>query len=81
MGNQTTKQRHIGMGQRARRRRLAAGISLQQAATRGATTPQTWIQLERYDLATTQTINKVARVLGVNVDELTGRIGGDNEGQ
>lgn len=62
-----------GLGARVRELRNRQGLTLQIAATRGGTTPQTLIELERHDLATTRTLNCVSRVLGIRVDELTGR--------
>lgn len=73
MNNGTLKKCLPGLGERVRHLRNRQGLSLQVAATRGGTTPQTLVQLERHDLATTRTLNCVARVLGVSVDELTGR--------
>lgn len=52
------------------------GLTLQVAATRGGTTPQTLVQLERHDLATARTLNCVAKALGVEVDLLLGRKAG-----
>ena len=77
MNNGTTKKCHMGLGQRAKKLRVSQGLTLQVAATRGGTTPQTLVQLERHDLATTRTLNCVARALGITIDELTGRKGGD----
>lgn len=72
-GNQPTKEVHAGIGQTVRALRTQQGLTLQVAATRGGTTPATWIQLEKHNLATTRTLNNVAKALGVTVDELTGR--------
>ena len=68
-----TKKKCPEVGSRVRAIRLRLGLSLQVAATRGGTTPQTLIQLEKYGLATTRTLNCVSKALGVSVDELTGR--------
>lgn len=73
MDKRTTKKLHPGLGAQVRELRLRKGLTLQVAATRGGTTPQTLVQLERHDLATTRTLNCVARILGLSVDELTGR--------
>lgn len=73
MNNGTTKKRVPGLGDRVRELRTRKALTLQVAATRGATTPQTWIQAERFDLATARTLNNIARVLGVDVDTLVGR--------
>jgi transcriptional regulator with XRE-family HTH domain len=73
MNNGTTKKHLPGLGERVKQIRHRQGLSLQVAATRGGTTPQTLVQLERYDLATTRTLNCVAKALGVPVDELTCR--------
>lgn len=72
MNNGTTKRTLSGLGRRVRSMRLAMNLTLQVAATRGGTTPQTWLQLERFDLATTRTLNNVCKVLGLTVDELLG---------
>ena len=73
MNNGTTKKHLPGLGARVKELRNRQGLSLQVAATRGGTTPQTLVQLERHDLATTRTLNCVARALGLAVDTLTGR--------
>lgn len=70
-----TKKCLPGVGARVRELRNRQGLSLQVTATRGGTTPPTLVQLERYDLATTRTLNCVARALCVDVDTLTGRKG------
>lgn len=74
--NTVLKRDFPGIGDRVRARRRSLGLSLQVAATRGATTPQTWAQLERHDLATTRTLNNIARALEISVDTLTGRKAG-----
>lgn len=73
MNNGTTKKRIPGLGARVRELRTRQGLTLQVAAVRGGTTPQTLVQLERHDLTSTRTLNCVARALGCSVDELTGR--------
>ena len=73
MHNASTKKCLPGVGARVRELRLRQGLSLQVAATRGGTTPATLVQLERYDLATTRTLNCVARALGITFDEITAR--------
>jgi transcriptional regulator with XRE-family HTH domain len=73
MKHNDTKRRFPGLGARVKHLRTTQGLTLQIAATRGGTTPQTLVQLERHDLATTRTLNCVARGLGVDVDTLTGR--------
>ena len=73
MNNGTTKKCLPGLGARVKALRQRQGLTLQVAATRGGTTPQTLVQLERHDLATARTLNCVARALGVSVDVLTGR--------
>lgn len=75
MNNRTTKKLIPGLGARVKAVRNRQGLTLQVAATRGGTTPQTLVQLERHDLATTRTLNCVSRVLGVTIDELLGRKG------
>ncbi|MCA3011406.1 MAG: helix-turn-helix transcriptional regulator [Myxococcaceae bacterium] len=76
MNNGTTKKCLPGLGARVKELRQRQGLTLQVAATRGGTTPQTLVQLERHDLATTRTLNCVAKALGVSVDEVTGRKAG-----
>lgn len=71
--NGTTKKCLPGLGARVKEMRNRQGLTLQVAATRGGTTPQTLVQLERHDLATTRTLLRVAKVLGVSIDELLGR--------
>lgn len=73
MNHETKKKRIVGLGLRVKNLRSHLGLTLQVAATRGATTPQTWVLLERHDLATTRTLCRVARALGVDVDTLVGR--------
>lgn len=73
MSNRSLKRHLPGLGERVKALRNRQGLSLQIAATRGGTTPQTLVQLERHDLATMRTLNCVARALGVEVDTLTGR--------
>lgn len=68
-----TKKLIPGLGQRVRTSRNRLGISLQVAATRGGITTNTWTTAERHDLATTRTLNRIARALSVEVDALTGR--------
>lgn len=50
--------------------------SRQVAATRAETTLPTFADAENHGLATPETLRKIARVLGVSVDELTGRKSG-----
>lgn len=76
MHNDTNKKRLHGLGARAKAIRTQLGLTLAVAAVRGGTTPQTLVQVERHDLATAATLNKVARALGVTVDELLGRVRG-----
>lgn len=73
MSNRPLKRHLPGLGERVKDLRNRQGLSLQVAATRGGTTPQTLVQLERHDLATMRTLNCVARALGVSMDDLTGR--------
>ena len=70
-----TKKCLPGVGARVRQIRNQLGLSLQVVATRGGTTPQTLLLLERHDLATTRTLRCVAFALGVEVDALTGKRG------
>lgn len=73
MNNQAMKHHIPGLGERVKDLRNRLGLSLQAAATRGGTSPHTLVQLERNDLASTRTLNCVAKALGVSVDDLTGR--------
>lgn len=73
MNNGTLKKCLPGLGARVKELRQRQGLTLQVAATRGGTTPQTLLQLERHDPTTTRTLNCVAKALGLSVDELTGR--------
>jgi transcriptional regulator with XRE-family HTH domain len=75
MNHGTTKKCLPGIGARVKELRQRQNLTLQVAATRGGTTPQTLVQLERHDLATTRTLNCVAKALGVSVDELTRKAG------
>jgi len=74
VGSGGLKHRHEGLGARAKALRDRLGLTLQQVATRGGTTPQTLVQLERNDLASARTLNCVAKALGVTVDELKRRV-------
>lgn len=75
--NAETKKLIPGLGERVKECRTRLALSLQVAATRGGITTNTWTTAERHDLATTRTLNRVARALGVEVDVLTGRKAGD----
>lgn len=53
--------------------RRAAGLSQQVLATRAGISIPRLHDAERHGLATTETLNLVARALGVDVDVLTGK--------
>jgi transcriptional regulator with XRE-family HTH domain len=53
--------------------RGALSLSQQVFATRAGMSTNRVRDLERYDLATLDTLTRLARVLGVDVDEFTGR--------
>ena len=57
--------------------RKDAQLSQQVLATRAGISIARLRDLELYGAATTETLNLLARVLGITVDELTGRKGGD----
>ena len=62
-----------GLGERVSALRKAQSLSFQVSATRGGMSINRWRDVERYSAATTETLNKVAKALGVDVDALLGR--------
>lgn len=62
-----------GLAERARSMRLEQGLSQQVAATRAGISTNRLRDLESHSLATIDTVMRIARVLGVDVDTLTGR--------
>lgn len=62
-----------GLAERAKSQRLKQGLSQQVAATRAGMSMNRLRDLERHSIATTDTLAKLARVLALDVDTLTGR--------
>jgi transcriptional regulator with XRE-family HTH domain len=73
MNMRITKRSIPGLGERALAVRHRLGLSQQVAATRAAMSTNRLRDLERHGLATTDTLVRLARALGVPVDDLTGR--------
>ena len=73
MSLRSTKRSIPGLAERVRALRTKLGLSQQVAATRAAMSTNRLRDLERHGLATTETLGRVAKVLGVHVDDLTGR--------
>ena len=73
MHKHLSKRSFQGLGERAIAARAAMGLSQQVAATRAGMSMNRLRDLERYSLATTDTLLRLSRVLGVAVDVLTGR--------
>ena len=74
MSNPNTKRNVPGLGERVRALRKARNISQQVCATRAGVSIPRLADCERHGLATTETLNLIARTLGVTIDELTGRV-------
>lgn len=69
-----TRRRHLpGLAQRIADLRRATRQSQQVCATRAGMSTNRLRDAERHGLATTETLTLLARVLGVAVDDLTGR--------
>lgn len=73
MNQRPPKRNHPGLAERAKTKRLELGLSQQVAATRAGMSMNRLRDLERYGLATIDTVTKLARALSVDVDYLTGR--------
>jgi hypothetical protein len=71
MINLRTRRNVPGLGKRLRV--LRSGRSQNLLATQAGTTPGIIVAAERHDLASTGTLNKLARALGCTVDALLGR--------
>jgi transcriptional regulator with XRE-family HTH domain len=69
----TSKRSFPGLAERAKSARISAGLSQQVAATRAGMSTNRLRDVERYGLATTDTVTKLARVFSVDVDLLMGR--------
>lgn len=76
MHKRPPKRSFPGLAERAKTLRLERGLSQQVAATRAGMSMNRLRDLERYGLATVETVALLARALGVDVDVLTGRKGG-----
>jgi transcriptional regulator with XRE-family HTH domain len=74
--SQPPKRRIEGVAERAKSRRLQRKLSQQVTATRAGMSINRLRDLERYGLATPDTLARLARALETSVDELTGRKGG-----
>jgi transcriptional regulator with XRE-family HTH domain len=73
MNPKPPKRSFPGLAERAKTARLERGLSQQIAATRAGMSMNRLRDLERYGLATVTTVTKLARMLGVSIDDLTGR--------
>ena len=73
MNQRPPKRSFAGLAERAKSKRLQLGLSQQVAATRAGMSMNRLRDLERYGLATIDTVTKLARALGVSIDVLTGR--------
>lgn len=67
------KQKVPGLGARVQALRLGAGLSQAVLAVRAGITPPRIVDAERLDVATRDTLRRLATALGVSVDDLTGR--------
>ncbi len=56
-----------------RSKRREMGLSQQVTATRAGMSTNRLRDLERHSIGTLDTVTRIARVLGCNLDELTGR--------
>ena len=65
-----------GLGARLVALREARSLSQQVLATRAGISIPRLAEVERYGAATTETLNLLARALGMSVDDLVGRSGG-----
>ncbi|MEN9800542.1 MAG: hypothetical protein RL653_4239 [Pseudomonadota bacterium] len=75
MHKRTPKRSIPGLAERARSKRLELGLSQQVAATRAGMSMNRLRDLETHGLATIDSVTRLARVLGIEVDALTGRKG------
>ena len=76
MTNRIRKTAIPGLGSRILELRHSLGLSQQVLATRAGLSIPRLAEAERYGAATTATLNALARVFEVSVDELTGRKAG-----
>ena len=67
------KQLHPGLGERVRHLRRRDGRSARLLSVQANISLNRLRDAEVHNLATTATLNAIARALGVSVDELTGR--------
>lgn len=73
MNLRSLKRTFPGLAAKAKAKRLELGLSQQVTATRAGMSMNRLRDLERHDLATLETISRLARVLGLELDVLTGR--------
>lgn len=73
MNQRPSKRSFPGLAERAKAKRVQLGLSQQVAATRAGMSMNRLRDLERHGLATMTTVMKLALVLGIDVDVLTGR--------
>lgn len=67
------KRNHPGLAERAKAARTALGLSQQVTATRAGMSMNRLRDVERYGLATPDTLRKLSSALSVDFDVLTGR--------
>lgn len=72
MGNQLRKRIIAGLAERVVSLRRGAGLSQQVFATRAQISTNRLRDVETYGAATTETLNRIARVLSIPVDDLLG---------
>lgn len=75
MHKRPLKRNFPGLAERAKSKRLELGLSQQVAATRAGMSMNRLRDLETHGLATIDSVTRLARVLGVEVDVLTGKKG------
>lgn len=68
-----SKRNIAGLGERLSALRVKSGLSQQVLATRAGISIPRLRDAERFGTATTETLNLLARVLGVTLDDLAGR--------
>jgi transcriptional regulator with XRE-family HTH domain len=73
MHSHSPKRSLPGLAERVKSKRTSAGLSQQVTATRAGMSTNRLRDVERYGLATTDTLVRLARVFEVDVDTLTGR--------
>lgn len=68
-----SKRNITGLGERLSALRVKSGLSQQVLATRAGISIPRLRDAERFGAATTETLNLLAKALGVTVDDLAGR--------